>query len=877
MSTEQQGTNECPRARSLTAGDLVADRFRVLGLLGEGAIGEVWEAEDAELGCRVALKALKPAVASEPGVAERFRREVRLAQQISHPHVCRIHDLFIHRPPGRRRATDGPVPVVSMELLAGETLAERLAREGRLPAAEAVAIAVQVTSALAAGHAAGVVHRDLKSSNIVLVESPAGLRAVVTDFGLARSLAAEPAPGLTASGDLLGSPAYMAPEQLRGGAITPATDLYALGVVLYEMVTGRLPFEGETALATALRRLEAPAESPRRFCPELDPRLEAVILRCLEREPAARFASAAELAAALLPPPAPAPSPRPRARRMLRGVAAGGLLAAALASAFLWRRPASPPAPRASSELEAGLTLAGLEIDGGRPREALAAIAALRRLGESQASDPRIDLAEARAAQAISDLRRQEDAAERARVKARNLGAEGLEAEALALRGQARFRLGDPRAALSDFEAAGEITRRTGDLLRRVRLLRSWAAVLTATGGRARGEEMLREVLASTRALGDRSGEVMSLSDLAQSLADRGELLEARSLLGEARALAGEIRSPAALLLVERRLGSVLRQQGELGPARAHFEAALALAEELGNHLEELRLENSLAFFDKIDGDLEGAERHLRAAADGFAALGDEASAAGAATNLGIVLLAQGRLAEAEERHGAALALYRELGARDKVAEELHRRAEVFRYQGKADLALREHRQALAERQELSDRGAVARSELAIARLLLDGGRGKEAAEMAGQAAREFERAGARDFAGQALTLAALATLADGRPAEAERLTARARPLVAASGDATVSLFSAMVEAELAASHGEARRGVEQLQAALGSARGADLPLVLEARLTLARLALRAGEAAPARAAFTALASEAEAMGVGLVAGQARAALAALP
>ncbi|HEV7517410.1 MAG TPA: protein kinase, partial [Thermoanaerobaculia bacterium] len=294
-------------ALSFAPGEVLAGRYRVVRFLARGGMGEVYEVEDAVLGERVAAKTVRPEVARDATAVERFKREIQLARKVTHPNVCRIFDVAHHQPD----ATDTP-PVIflTMELLAGETLAQRLGRAGALPPEEALPIARQIAAALDAAHQAGVIHRDLKPGNVLLVPAPGmpgppGMpgasgspRAVVTDFGLARAQADD--QGLTlAAAAVLGTPAYIAPEQVEGGEITPAVDIYAFGVVLYEMATAKLPFVADTALGTAVKRLtEAPA-SPRLHAPGIDPRWEAAILRCLERDPARRFASPLDVIAAL--------------------------------------------------------------------------------------------------------------------------------------------------------------------------------------------------------------------------------------------------------------------------------------------------------------------------------------------------------------------------------------------------------------------------------------------------------------------------------------------------------------------------------------------------------------------------------------------------
>ncbi|MFY9826748.1 MAG: tetratricopeptide repeat protein [Thermoanaerobaculia bacterium] len=287
------------RGGSLAPGGVLAGRYRVVAFLGRGAVGEVYEALDQELGDAIAVKILRPEIARDERALHRFRREIQLARRVTHPNVCRVFDLVHHTSP----AGDAPPAdqvFLTMELLRGETLEQLLARQGRMSTAEALPVIGHIVAALTAAHANGVVHRDLKSGNVFLVPEASGTRAVVTDFGLAwSSIETDDSASLTATGELVGSPAYMAPEQVRGEEATPATDIYALGVVIFEMVTGELPFVGKSAFYTALKRLQEPAPSPRLHLSDLDPAWEKMILRCLERDPAKRFPSVRHVLRAL--------------------------------------------------------------------------------------------------------------------------------------------------------------------------------------------------------------------------------------------------------------------------------------------------------------------------------------------------------------------------------------------------------------------------------------------------------------------------------------------------------------------------------------------------------------------------------------------------
>jgi serine/threonine-protein kinase len=266
-------------------------------------MGGVYQAVDNVLRTQVALKVIRRELAADPTGMELFQREVALSRRVSHPNVCRVYELY-------ETTLDGqPLHFLSMEYLEGETLSQRLSRDGRMRTSEALPLVRQMCEGLAAAHAEGVIHRDFKSSNVMLVTRPdtSETRVVVTDFGIARAIdtgkdrGVLPAP-LTGGARILGTPEYMAPEQVTGGAISPATDLYSLGVVLYEMVTGELPFRATTPLATALRHIETPPPSPARAASGLDPRWDYAVLRCLDRDPRRRFQHAGDVLAALSGP-----------------------------------------------------------------------------------------------------------------------------------------------------------------------------------------------------------------------------------------------------------------------------------------------------------------------------------------------------------------------------------------------------------------------------------------------------------------------------------------------------------------------------------------------------------------------------------------------
>jgi eukaryotic-like serine/threonine-protein kinase len=323
-------------AQSFSAGDLLADRFRVIRFLARGGMGEVYEAEDVELREQVALKTIRSELLEDTHALERFKREVHLAKQVTHPNVCRIFDLFRHT-----TSADSSLLLVSMELLRGETLAAYLERVGRMTWQEASPIALQMANGLGAAHEMGILHRDVKPSNVVLIQGAKGIRAVITDFGLALQPSNDSKRTTLQTGTAhFGTPAYMSPEQVEGRPLTPASDVYSLGLVLYEMVTGTRPFDDPTPLSTAVRRLhEAPA-SPRALVPELDSRGDQVIVGCIERVPTHRFATADEVAKAIQA--GRRPIAKARGRVATWSFCALGLLLVALGVLYYRSRLAKP-------------------------------------------------------------------------------------------------------------------------------------------------------------------------------------------------------------------------------------------------------------------------------------------------------------------------------------------------------------------------------------------------------------------------------------------------------------------------------------------------------------------------------------------------------
>jgi predicted TPR repeat methyltransferase len=283
-------------------GQVVLDRFRIVRQIGTGGMGEVYEAEDLQLGT-IALKTIRPGIASSKDAFERFRQEVQLARRVSGPQVCRIHELFLLP----ASAGQAPTAFLTMEYLDGITLASKLRKEGPLALKDALRVALDICEGLRLIHDNGIIHRDLKSGNIMVCRQNGSTRTVLMDFGLAHGfstpLSADdttlpPAAFHTMEGAILGTPEYMAPEQFEARPASPATDIYALGIILYELVTGVHPYSARTPMGAAIRRAQhpKPASSVQRAVPR---HWDRVIERCLEFEPEKRFQSAAEVAKAL--------------------------------------------------------------------------------------------------------------------------------------------------------------------------------------------------------------------------------------------------------------------------------------------------------------------------------------------------------------------------------------------------------------------------------------------------------------------------------------------------------------------------------------------------------------------------------------------------
>jgi serine/threonine-protein kinase len=271
-------TIEAPK-EELTTGSTFAGRYQIIEEIGKGGMGRVYKVQDSKINEKIALKLIKPEIAKDKKTIERFSNELKLARKIRHKNVCQMFDL------GEERGTQ----FITMEYISGEDLRSSIRRFGQLPIGKSISIANQICEGLLEAHKQGVVHRDLKSNNI-MIDNEGNVR--IMDFGIAHSLETK---GITGAGVMIGTPEYMSPEQVEGKEVDQRSDIYSLGVILYEMVTGRVPFEGETPFTIGVKHKSETPKDPGELNAQVSEDLSHVILRCLEKEKEKRYQSTEEL------------------------------------------------------------------------------------------------------------------------------------------------------------------------------------------------------------------------------------------------------------------------------------------------------------------------------------------------------------------------------------------------------------------------------------------------------------------------------------------------------------------------------------------------------------------------------------------------------
>ena len=275
-------TMEMP-ADELSRGMIFTSRYEIIEELGQGGMGRVYRAHDTKLNEEIALKLIKPEIAADKRTIERFHNEIKIARKISHKNVCRTHDLH----------EEGRTLYLTMEYVRGEDLKSLIVRTHALTVGTSLSIARQITEGLAEAHKLGIVHRDLKPGNVMIDKEG---QAKIMDFGVARALREK---GITGAGAIVGTPEYMSPEQVEGRPADGRADIYSLGIILFEMVTGRVPFEGETAFSIAAKQKNEPPPAPRKLVPQIPESLNKLILRCLEKDREKRYQTAEEMIAGL--------------------------------------------------------------------------------------------------------------------------------------------------------------------------------------------------------------------------------------------------------------------------------------------------------------------------------------------------------------------------------------------------------------------------------------------------------------------------------------------------------------------------------------------------------------------------------------------------
>jgi eukaryotic-like serine/threonine-protein kinase len=1113
-------------------GDLLANRFRVVRFIARGGMGELYEAEDLELRERVALKAMRPEIAADEDANRRFRREVQLARQVTHPNICRIFDLFQHRSSGGRPA----IVFVTMELLDGETLADCLKRGGRFTPEAALPLVSQMASALSAAHEAGIVHRDFKSGNVMLLDAKAAgeqPRVVVTDFGIAYQLGE--AGGQPAAIEVLGTPDYMAPEQLEGGAVAAATDIYALGIVMYEMVTGQRPFPTGVPLSAGLSLRDAPP-SARDLVPDLPLAWEMTIRRCLSRLPANRFSDPRSVVRALggspegerhpdslrgmavviavavlavtlvtavglyvsgdretsttvderaaVPRAAPRrsvavlgfrnvagrddaawlstafsemlttelgagevlrtvpgenvdrmkvelgivdpesyagdtltvirnnlgadvvaygsyvtvgadPDPLIRLDVRLQDARLGQMLAqvsetgresnvlamvsnvgrtlrermgltpltAGAAEAVRAALPANPEAARLYAEgvsrlrrfdalaardllekaaladvrfplphsmlamtwstlgydakardaarrafelssslsreerltveatyramtsewkqaidlyqtlatffpdnIEYALRLANAEIASGAPKEALATVEALRTQMPST-KDPRIDLAEAAAAETLADFKRMQAAAQRASIAGGAQGAKLLVARAKLLEGTAHFRGGQLAVASGLVAEARKIYEEAGDRFGVARALNTLGSVTSESGDPRRGVALYEEGLAIARSIGNQDLVARILSNLAIQERRAGNLDASLRLNRESITIRREIGDRNNLAISLNNIGNVLLDQGDLASAVKHYQEAAGIHREIGDRRGLARALHNAAVAMRLQGELAPARATNEEALSIRRTIDDPASLATSLYGLAEVVALQGDLPSAKRMFTEALEIQRRLNNLRPSAYLLYQLGDIAWLDGDLAQARKLHTEALDLRTKLGEKGTAAESHLAIAWLDLEEGRAADAERTARGAYEVFAAQKARDNQALAGAVLARALWSQGRRAAASREAQRARNLVedstntlaripvAISASLVEGLAGTDVNAKIAAA---ALHKLEQESSERGIVR-----YELDAGLALAQIEGRSSSDA-ARARLASLEKDARARGLAL-------------
>jgi serine/threonine protein kinase len=709
---------------ALKEGQILADRFSVLRLIARGGMGEVYSALDVEEETLVAIKTIRVDLLSA-NLLERFRREVQLAKQVTHPNICRVYGLFRHYSP------DGQsMFFISMEFLAGETLAKQLYRVKRLSTAEALPLILQIAAALGAAHDADILHRDLKPENVMLVPHDDGVRAVVMDFGVALSATTE--RNSNQSTRLTGTPAYMSPEQLEGKKLTPASDIYSLGLVIYRMVTGTNAFEENVDSSIFSNRLGRPPKLPRELMPELSGEWEALILKCIEPELDSRMPNAQSVIEALSCIEAPAVGKIARRQAVRIGVQIVVLILVG-ASLLYWLT-------RSSSNRDADLNVAhhSLLLEGLQKLGSGDPLAARPLLERQVVKEPTFGPGHAALSAALLSLGYEALGTKEARI-GKNLR-NGLPPEdSLFVMGQYYESIFDLQRALKSFETLHALApekpewalryslalskagkrKEAFEVLEKVKSLKKVnelslrtglvEATLAESGDDYTREQRVAELVEDkAKAVGllyqaghaelqegwaldnqgrfsdaeskivtaknlliritDRGGEGQAWKLLGDIYADQSRLQSAKSAYQRATVIFAAIGWTSGRAIALNNAGYVLRDLGDLQGAREAFEQSLIISRNIGNLKAQALALNGAAIVLKRMGNLSGAEQAYLADIEIAQRLSEDGSLATGTNNLAIVLQDEGKLPEAKQNLDRALAIFQRLGRQADVA-----------------------------------------------------------------------------------------------------------------------------------------------------------------------------------------------------------------
>src|SRR5215210_813773 len=870
--------------RRLQPGDLLAGRYRLGEEVGRGGMGVVYRAQDEQLGICVALKILRPELAGDPQLAERFRRELVAARQVSHRNAVRIHDI----------GQDGDLLFLTMDFVEGPSLQALLRREKRLPPERAASIARQLALALEAAHEAGIVHRDLKPGNVLI--EPTG-RACITDFGLARS----PGPhDLTRTGMIVGTPAYLSPEQARGELLDARSDLYSLGLLLFEMLDGQIPVPNETGTLRDLRKLD----SVRPFY------LLAIVRRLLEPDPARRFQSAGEVVAALDRRRAPF---RVTDRPLLTAALALVVLTVLASWVIFPRRglaPAAPPEAPLTTSSPAALRDYSQAMGHLLRREDAAAVPALER---AVTLDPGFTAAWIGLARARSSVGQSRAALEAARRAVASLASQSSRSswEARAL--EARLR-GEPQAAreiLSELiarapgdtearvdlaEACGE----AGDLnaaIEQLRIVvaaapdhpRAWfllakQAILAGDSRRAADEYLVRALAIQDR-LGSDAGRAEvhnafgvaynNLGELDEAAESYKQAAEIRRRIGDERGLAATLRNLAAvdavrgdhkraegrlaeaLKIVERLgdlvgqadlsndLGLLAEERGQYEQAMMHYRQGLQLRRRLGHAMSIAESLNNVGYVCYLLGRFEDATVYWEQALASYRQGGDRAGVALGIQEMGLLQTARGDWNKALESFREAIATSRELGLQESMAAALLHRGRVEQLQGRLGAAFASFTEALPVLRELGDVRGQTEIALAEAEAWLQTGDLEAARQRLDVAERLLAGGPTAEQRSELLRLRGEWHLRRGETAAAREALRQAVSEAQASHGAVTLLQARIAQARLEGSRGLAALHALQAEAAALGHRG----LELQSAEALAEAALATGRLAEAETA----------------------------